>query len=275
MRSPHCYGPADDRLGPPRPARPLGRDPGRAHRAGRAVHTDPLGPPCCGQPAARLLRRRSGGTRPSARRHGDRSGEPGHRRRISRRRRPFRHVAVEPRHQSERRAGGRRLRLRRLLHQRLQPDAPQRDRLPVVSGRPDPARRGRRDLARHDRGPLLAPRGARRAGPLSSGAGWSRAGTHPGLVGRDDSIRYLELHLPGRHRVQRALQGGGRQQPGHGLQRSRRGPRRGGGSGVERAVLWNRDQLHPAFRGALRPALLVGRDLGRRRRSRGPRAVPM
>ena len=53
---------------------------------------------------------------------------------------------------------------------------------------------------------------------------------------------------------------------------ARRGPRRGRGAGDERSVLSDGDQLHPALRGPLRPALLLGRhlgQLGRLRREHG------
>ncbi len=107
LRSPHCYGPADDRFGPCCPARPARGDRGGALRARCAGPCDPFGPPRRGQPAACIRRSRPGGTCPSARRHRDRTGEPGHGRRIPGSRRPLRHAAVEPGHQPEHRAGRR------------------------------------------------------------------------------------------------------------------------------------------------------------------------
>ena len=228
-------------------------------------------------PAAR--RRRPGGPRPSARRHGDRPGEPGHRRRVPRSRRPLRHAPVEPRHQSEHRAGGRGLRLRRLLHQRLQPDPPERDGLPVLPGRPDPAHRGRLTTPVTTVARFSHPTGAGLARALPGDAG--RTGAHPVSLAVTTRSGISSFTFPAGTAVQRALQGGGQQQPGHGGERPRRGPRRGRGPGVERAVLRHRHRLHAALRRALRPAVHVGRDVGRRRHrsrnrlpARGPPAAP-
>ena len=67
---------------------------------------------------------------------------------------------------------------------------------------------------------------------VTLGGRWT--GIHPRLTRRHHAIGHFELHLPGRHRVQSALQGGGQQQPGHSSERPRRGPRRGGGPGLQR-----------------------------------------
>ena len=162
-----------------------------------------------GGDAARRRRHRSGGPRPPARRHRDRTGQPGHGRRIPRSGPAVRHDPVESRHQSRHGAGRRGLCLRGLRHQRLQPHPPERDGVSLVSGHPDTADSRCGDLARHGGRRLLAPAGAGCSRSLPGAAG--RAGTHLGRAGRHDPFGDLELRLPGRHRVQRAVQGGGQQ----------------------------------------------------------------
>ena len=110
--------------------------------------------------------------------------------------------------------------------------------------------------------------GACRARPLSGRA--RGPGSHLGLPGRHHTVGHLELRLPARHRVQRALQGGRQRQPGHGGQRAGGRSQRGRGPGDQRAVLWDRIQLHAALRRPLRPAVLGGGDV--ERFGHGPRS---
>ena len=264
LRTPRCYGHPDDPHGPSRQAMRARGGRGGAHRARRLDHSRRCrrSASCLGGPTDRDRRRRPGGPRPSARRNRDRARDPGHRRPVPRCGRPLRHDPVEPRHQPEHGAGGRGLLLRRLRHKRLQPDPPEWNGLPVVPGRPDTAHRGRRLLARDGGRRLLAPRRARLSGSLSGRA--RTAGTHLRVARRHHTVRDLELHLPIGNRIQRAVQGGGQHQPRHRGKRARRRPRRGRGAGDERAILRDRYQLHGALRRALRPAVLVGGDVGER-----------
>ncbi len=167
----------------------------------------------CGRVAAdRFRQHRSGGTRPPARRDGDRTGRPRNGGRVPRGGHAVRHDPVEPRHQSRRRAVGWRLRLHRLGDRRLQPDPSQRHGLPLVPGRADPSHRGPdRRLAVDGAGIVHAPQ---RTGESGSLPGAARPRPDRGRTGRHDAQRHLALRLPAQPAVQRPVQGGRRQQPG-------------------------------------------------------------
>ena len=206
-------------------------------------------------------RLRPGGARPPHRRHRHGIREPRDGRAIPGRRHPLRDDAVEPRHQPERRPVRRRVRLLRQQHQRLQPHPPQRHRVPLVPGHPDPPDgRHRREHSRGDRRLVLA---RRRSTPPPAATRSSSARRPSPSRSPSPRAPASRASIPARHGVQRALQGGRQRQSGHRGERAGSGARRGRGPGHQRAVLPDGDQLHPALRRRLQPSLLLDRHLGR------------
>ena len=147
--------------------------------------------------------------------------------------------------------------------QRLQPHPSQRHGVPLVPGRPDPAHRGRR----RPRPPRRSPPSRTEQEHASPGRYQVVLGTHGPdlrLARRHHSVRHLELRLPARHRSPTCSSRWPTAQPGQRAERAHRRARRGRRPSDQRAVLRDRHQLHAALRGALRPAVLLGRHVGQR-----------
>ncbi len=147
----------------------------------------------------------------------------------------------------------------------LQPHPPERHRVPVLPGRPHPPHRrsgGRRP--RVGQPALLAPKRGGSAGPLPGGA---ESGTEPDRrePRRHHPYRHRAGHLPAGRPVQPPLQGGREHQPGLGRPGPHRRRRRGGGTGHQRPVLRDGQQLHGALRGPVRASLHRATAPGRRR----------
>ncbi len=204
---------------------------------------------------------RPGSPRPSARRHRDRAGEPGHRGRIPGGGRPVRHDAVESRHLPRRRPGRRRVCLHGQPDQRLQPHPPERHRLPLLPGRAHPAHRRRHREESADHGCRVLARA--RAGQSRSVPGPARSHLDHRRARRHDAYRHRQIFLSIGHAVQHPLQGRGQREPRLRLERAYRRPRPSRGSGHQRRLLPDRHELHAPLRRAIQPTLLVGRELDR------------
>ena len=220
-----------------------------------------------GHGAAPDRRRRPGGPRPSARRHGAGPVSPGTVGEFPGADVPFGMMQWSPDTSPNAVQAGRRLRLRRLRDQRLQPDPPERNGVPVVSGRPDTAHRRRRHLTRHDGRGFSHQQ--EHAAPGSYQVSWqagrrspSRSPSPPARASRASTSRpepsptcssrwraastrstAASVHVVGHDEVEGQVSSG-----------------QFCGTGTE---------LHVALRGALRPAVLVCWDVDERGHGRG------
>ena len=210
---------------------------------------------------------RPGGAGPSPRRHRHRTGQSRNRGRVPRGRRPLRDDPVEPRHQPRRRPGRRRLRLRRQpisgfsLTHLSGTGCPSYQDVPIL-----PTVGAIGTAPETTVGDLLAHPGARHTRSLPG-----RARARPPSPSRSPSPRAAASRAstsPPARRPTCSSRSPAASTPSRQPRVARRGARRGRGAGDERSVLPDGDQLHPALRGPLRPALLLERHLGQLRHVR-------